>query len=169
MNLAYPSRRAVFAFVASVVAVVPTAGVFAQSRNCPESRDQVIAVTPGRPTFIQLDVSNADNAQITIFQYPLGGVLQQSGGSATEFTFLPQESFNGSTEFTYRVTPPFDCPRTVQLGRVRLIGGFSDSTAAGLVPTVPHGVCGIGLFAPLALTALSALAVTTTRRRRMRK
>lgn len=170
MKTAHASRR--FALIALVAIGTLSSAVtaFAQGRNCPESHDQTIALTPGHPTTFRLDVENGESAQISIFQYPLGGVLQQTGASPLEFVFTPQYGFNGSTEFTYRIIPPYDCNRTVQLGRVQLVGGYSDSTAAGLVPTVPHSVCGVGSFAPLALSVVMiATAGGRLRRKRTRE
>lgn len=166
MKTAHASRRFVFMALAAIAPLTSAVSTFAQGRNCPESHDQTIALTPGHPTTFSLDVENGETAQISIFQYPLGGVLQQTGASPLEFVFTPQYGFNGSTEFTYRIIPPYDCNRTVQLGRVQLVGGYADSTAAGLVPTVPHTVCGVGSFAPL---TLSVLTIATAGGRRRRK
>ena len=140
-------------FAAALTIDIPSRGI-AQARNCPTSADQIVTVAAGHPTTFRLNVTDLGNGRITIFQYPLGGVLQQTGATPLDFVFTPQFGFNGSTEFTYRIQPPFDCPGSVQLGRVTLVGGFADSTAVGLVPTVAPTVCGIGLFAPALLSMI---------------
>jgi len=140
----------------------------APDRNCPENADQVIAVTPGQPAIFRIAVHHLGDGQVSIFQYPLGGSLQQSGPTPLDFVFIPQQDFNGSTDLTYRVIPPFGCPRTVQLGRVTLVGGHADSTAVGLVPTVPSTLCGIGSFAPLGIVGIT-LFRTQRRGRRTRE
>lgn len=138
----------------------------AQTIACPESTDQVVVVTPGRPSVFNLNVKNLGAGQVTVFTYPLGGTLQPTGGSPLEFVFTPQYGFNGTTEFTYRILPPFDCERAVHLGRVTLVGGYADSTVVGLVPTLPPTICGLGTLVPLAVVSGAFLAAGMRRRRR---
>lgn len=147
-------RFVVFALFVCAAIGSNAAQSHAQGRNCPESADQIVVVTPGQPVSFRLDVENLGDAQLSVFQYPLGGVLQQNPSSPLDFVFVPKIGFNGTTEMTYRIIPPFDCPRTVQLNRVQLVGGFTDGTAPGLVPTLPPTLCGIGSFAPLAMALL---------------
>lgn len=160
------NKTLIVALCMSAVFMALSTESFAQGRNCPETADQTVFVSPGQPVAFRLNVQNIGDAQLTIFQYPLGGVLQQSGPSSIDFTFVPQLGFNGTTEMTYRIIPPYDCARSVQLGRVQLVGGFTDGTATGLVPTLPPTICGLGSFAPLSLCAIALLLTPRTSRDR---
>ncbi len=151
-----PVGRSLAVIIATVVVFAGPA--FAQTRNCPVVRDQLVVLEPDRPTAFQLNVFDLGDGEVGIFQFPLGGILQQTGPTPLDFVFVPNEDFNGTTEFTYRVTPPFGCPASVELGRVTLAGGTSIGTAAGLA----QPVCGIGLFTPAAMLLLFA----SPRRRR---
>ncbi len=146
--------------LAAIIAtlVVCTDQAAAQTRNCPIVADQLVLVDQAGPTAIRLDVANLGDGDVSIFQFPLGGILQQTGPTPLDFVFVPEEDFNGTTDFTYRVTPPFGCPRSVQLGHVTIAGGTATGTAAGLAPPV----CGIGLFTP-AVMLLTFAAISRRR------
>jgi hypothetical protein len=107
--------------------------------------------------------------QVTIFQYPLGGVLQQAGPTPLDFVFVPNADFNGTTSFMYRITPPAGCPRGTELRRVDLAGGYSDSTAAGLVPTVPPHLCGVSISLAVVTSAMMIVMMLLGRRPGLRR
>lgn len=172
INGCAPARRRGKTMFARFAVIAPAAYILlasalpcaAQARNCPAASDQLVVVNPGEPTVFRLAVDGFDastsggstsGAIVSVFQYPLGGVLQQSGPTPLDFVFLANPDFNGTTLFTYRLTPPTGCPGGTQFGQVDLVGGFSDSTASGLVPTVPPRLCGVTF--PLGVVA-SALA-----------
>lgn len=124
----------------------------AQVRLCPQLEDQRVLVEEGRPTAFRVRVTGLGDGDISIFQFPLRGILQQAGPTPLDFVFVPAAGFNGTTEFAYRVIPPADCDQTnVLIGRVTLAGGTAPGTAVGLAP--PPGLCGIG---PLGLALLGA-------------
>ncbi len=143
-------------------------------RNCPRIDDQVVIVHGGNPTAFSLAVSDLGEGTVSIFQHPLGGILQQAGSSPLDFVFVPQLDFNGTTTFTYRLIPPRGCGNGAMLGTVTIVGGYAgiaeehtDTTAEGLVPppernplaSLLHafggGACGVGM------TAMPILAVAT--------
>src|ERR1041385_5746614 len=74
-----------------------------EPRNCPIIRDQVINVEVGHATIFQLTIQNPEGSRVSIYQYPLGGALQQSGPTPLDFVFLPGKEFNGFSVFTYRL------------------------------------------------------------------
>lgn len=169
----------VFAAVLSVVLLASTA---IAEVNCPSLVDQTVVVPQGRPVTFRLLVSELGDGTVSIFQYPAGGILEQSGATPLDFVFVPQIDFRGTTTFTYRLTPPVGCPRSVQLGRVTLASGNAGSlaednatTASGVVnpPREPglfdlvaagliSNACGVG-FAPFGM--LTAIALISGRRR----
>jgi hypothetical protein len=141
----------------------------ADDRNCPSVSDQVVNVTPGQPVSFRVDVRNPEGSGISIFQYPLGGILEQAGPTGQQsssfalldFTFIPGAEFRGSTTFTYRLTPPVGCGRGVLLGKVTLVGGPADSTASGLTVDPNTGLSQDPTkdqIDPLSLLAILALA-----------
>ena len=160
-------------------------------RNCPIIADQVVNVQGGQPVVFTLSIENPVGSSISIFQYPLGGVTEQNGPTPLDFTFIPGSDFSGSTTLTYRVTPPVGCTHSAMLGKVTLVGGPATSTASGLevdsttgLTPAPQndqsvqdlitllaltrgsgGLCGLGLFAPVLLTA-AGLSIIQRRSRR---
>lgn len=155
----------------------------AQTRNCPIQKDQTVTVPSGGVAHFKLDVTNADDARISIFQYPLDGILEQSTGSPLEFTFISQPEFNGSSVFTYRLDPPPGCENGTVLGKVTLVGGSALGTASGIQQEVKHeptpletfvttfiaaskaNPCGLGAVLPLTLTGALLFVAQRTRRR----
>ena len=112
-------------------------------RNCPQAADQLIIVGPA-PVAFRLNVANfSADSTVSIFQYPLGGILEQPGPTDLDFIFVPMADFRGTTTFTYRLTPPRGCGNGTTLRTVTLAGGTAESTASGLV--VPEEACGIGM------------------------
>lgn len=142
----------------------------AQTRNCPEAYDQFVGVSGGAVAF-RLHIDNPDDSRISIFQYPLGGILEQTGPTDLDYVFVPSADFRGTTTFTYRLIPPLGCTRSTQLGRVTLAGGplpggSIDTAPSGLVPP-PEAPATCGVL-PLPLFA-SAGAVGFAARRRSRR
>jgi hypothetical protein len=139
-----------------------------QGRNCPSVVDQLVPVTPGTAAAFRLNVVNGEAGGISVFQYPLGGVLQSAGPTALDFVFIPTAGFAGTTTFTYRLTPPSECGGGAMLGRVTLVAGPAQGTASGLAVHDPaRGLCGAGLL-PLAMSC-GMIASGGCRRRRGRK
>ncbi|MFH1418103.1 MAG: hypothetical protein ABII12_07470 [Planctomycetota bacterium] len=145
---------------AAVVAALPRT---AAAQNCPTVYDQVVVVSTGQPATFTLQGSFLEESEITVFQYPLGGIIEQTGERSTDFVFVPYEDFSGMTTFTYRVTPPSHCSENVLLGTVTLVGG----TAERQPPPIDPGLCGLGLLPPLALTGCLIAAVPFRRRTRL--
>lgn len=114
-------------------------------RNCPKVFDQFVYVQPGIVSAFRLHVQNADASQVSIFQYPLGGILEPTGPTPLDFVFVPEADFGGTTTFTYRVQTPVGCGSRSILGHVTLAGGVADGTAAEMpVPSQTGGACGLG-------------------------
>lgn len=141
-------------------------------RNCPKLANQSVIISKTEPTAFQLNVTDLGRGTISIFQFPLGGILEQPGPTPLDFIFVPNPDFGGTTTFTYRLTPPDGCARGLQMGKVTLAGGVSDGTDYGLnepPKPQPHNwlldLCGAGLPLLLPLT-LMGLVVT---KRRIRK
>ena len=165
------------ACAAAIWAIILTSTAAAQ-QNCPTQSDQAVIVPVGRPVAFRLLVNNLGEGGISIFQYPAGGILEQTGPSPLDFVFVPQLDFRGTTAFTYRLTPPSGCPRNVVLGRVTLAGGNAGSlaeqnetTASGVVdpPAQPglfdlvaagliSSACGVGIV-PMGLIACVAMLI----------
>lgn len=101
-------------------------------RNCPTFENQSVIISKGGPTAFRLNVTDLGDGTVSIFQFPLGGILQQPGPTPLDFIFVPMPDFGGTTTFTYRLTPPVGCGHGVQLGKVTLAGGVSDGTDYGL-------------------------------------
>jgi hypothetical protein len=170
----------------AVCVIVAVAQDGLAQRNCPIVTDQLIAVPRDTPISFRLDVEEAESSVVTVFTFPLGGILRQTGPTQLDYAFIPFLDFNGTTNFKYRVTPPTGCPDSVVLGCVTLASGNAgsieeqtDTTAEGLVlpPDTSLGdvlalalsgnLCGVGF----ALPAAGAVAMLTTlahRRRRRR-
>lgn len=167
-----PARAWPFCAVATLFAWTSPAP--AQERNCPLVANQVIQICCGQPVTFHLAVTNPELSIISIFQYPLGGILQQTGPTQLDYSFVPGRDFPGTTSFTYRVTPPAGCLNGVKLGHVDLVGGPATTTAAGLPvnpdtgiapASPPQGIaCGFGVFPALLFTGLSLLAARTIAR-----
>lgn len=151
-------RRAVI--VCAAITSIATAGrLDAQTRNCPTVSSQVIRADSGQTAIFRLRATNAETSAITIFQYPLGGILQQVGPTALDYAFVPGPDFNGTTDFTYRLTPPFGCGDGALLGRVTIVGSPATSTAEGLDVDPETGVSPVPPddFDPLTTLALLSL------------
>lgn len=171
------SFAALISGAAIIVALCITPSALGQI-NCPTQADQAVIVPQGRPVAFRLRVSDLGDGMVSIFQYPAGGILEQTGPTPLDFVFVPQLDFRGTTTFTYRLTPPSGCPRTVQLGRVTLASGNAGSldeenatTASGVVdsPVEPDlfdlvaaglisNTCGGGLLPFGQLFAIAMLA-----------
>jgi hypothetical protein len=182
-------------FLRAACMVLILAGpALADARNCPTIQDQTVAVVAGVPAPIRLNVTNADDSTLSVFQYPLGGILEPAGTSGLDWTFIPGEAFQGSTTFTYRLTPPVGCGNGAMLGRVTLVGGPAQSTATGLADPVTglsdaeeddfdplevlavlailreagltgSGLCGLGAIPFFTFTGLFLIGARTLRRR----
>ena len=145
-----------------------------ETRNCPFISDQVINVEVGHATIFQLTIQNPVGSTISIYQYPLGGALQQSGPTPLDFVFLPGKEFNGFSVFTYRIQPPFGCPEDRTLGKVSFMGGQAAGTTTGITIDPNTGVapvnplaelCGLGMT-PLFMSAGAAWMIVLCSRRR---
>jgi hypothetical protein len=137
------------------------------ARNCPALSDQVVIISKTQPTSFRLNVFNADDSSISIFQFPLGGILQQSGPTDLDFVFVPMPDFNGTTTFAYRLIPPPGCSVDFPVGYVTLAGGTADGTDAGLNEPPIEELCGEGFpfFFPFTLLAFFAAPRTRSGRR----
>jgi len=156
--------RYVLALCTAVILVLFMAvDVRAQDGLCPNSQNQLVIVSEGQPTAFRLRVNNLGDAQVSIFQFPLRGILEQTGPSPLDYVFLPGANFNGTTSLVYRVSPPFGCPGGEQLGRVTFAGGTAEDTAVGLVPE--PGLCGVGAGG-LAVACCAVAGIRRTGRRR---
>jgi hypothetical protein len=166
-------RRSRWACAAGTVVTLASIAP-AQERNCPRAIDQVIQVCCGQPVTFRLSVINPELAIISIFQYPLGGILTQTGPTKLDYSFVPGPEFPGTTSFTYRLTPPAGCYNGVQLGHVDLVGGPATTTAAGLPVNPDTGVagfpppqgvaCGAGIFPTLLFSVISLVSLRTSTR-----
>ena len=149
------------ALCAAVIAIVCTNLVLRADpvRNCPSLEDQSVIISTTGPTAFKLRVADLGDGTVNIFQFPLGGILQQPGPTPLDFIFVPMPDFGGTTTFTYRLTPPVGCDRGTQLGKVTLAGGVSDGTDSGLnAPrTGLFDLCGAGLPLLFTLTVLGMI------------
>lgn len=181
------SSAALFLGAAVISATCMTSPASGQI-NCPTQADQAVIVPHGRPVAFRLLVNDLGVGTVSIFQFPAGGILEQTGPTPLDFVFVPQLDFRGTTTFTYRLTPPFGCPRTVQLGRVTLASGNAGSleeenatTASGVVdpPAEPglidlvaagliSNACGVGLL-PFGLVSTFAMLAGKGRTRNRRR
>lgn len=154
------SRRALCAAVAAVVIPAGFApGQFTQP-SCPTVEDQVVSVTSQQATEFQVRVENLGGGVVSIFQYPQGGTLI-SGNSPTEFVFVPDDGFTGTTTFMFRVTPETGCPQGALLGKVTLVG---PTTGRPFAKAEERHVCGVGL--PTVFAACSLMLATGLRNRK---
>ena len=147
---------AAFVMLASNVRAEP-------ARNCPAITDQFVIISKTHPTAFRLNVFNLGDSTISIFQFPLGGVLQQPGPTPLDFVFVPMPDFGGTTTFAYRLIPPPGCSVDYPVGYVTLAGGTADGTDAGLNDPPVEELCGEG-FSFLFPFALLALFVTPRRK-----
>lgn len=149
-------------FVVAISLTPATAQGQFGAANCPEALDAAVAVEVGQPMLIRLPVISPDGARVSIFQPPIGGLLQPVDDIGLDYIFIADSTFNGRSELTYRVRPPFDCPENVLLGRVQLVGApgaiavAQDQTAplAFAPRSFAPAVCGLGVTAPLLLGCL---------------
>lgn len=156
--------RHVFALCAALMLAQSVAmDVRAQDGICPDIQDQLVIVTESQPTAFRLDVKNLGDAKVSIFQFPLRGILEQTGPSPLDYAFVPGANFNGTTSLVYRVSPPLSCPGGEMLGRVTFAGGTAEGTAIGLVPET--GVCGVGAIG-LAVAGFAVAVIRRAGRRR---
>lgn len=136
-------------------------------RNCPEARNATIVVDPVATTTILLPVTNADNADVSIYEFPLGGDFVQSGQSQLVYVFVPDVEFDGRATLRYRVTPKDDCDGPAQLGSVTLVGSRPTAPPVpGYHPGFHHRACGLGAAHVVMLASAGAMVVFVTQRRR---
>ncbi len=139
--------------------------------NCPEALDAAVAVEVGQPVLVRLPVVSPEGARVSIFQPPIGGLLEPIDADGLDYIFIADSTFTGISELTYRVRPPFDCRENVLLGRVQLVGApgaiavVEDDTAplAFAPQSFAPVACGLGVTAPL---LLATLLLEDRRRRR---
>lgn len=188
MGECHSTARRCAVIAAAAVAFLAAVRNASAEINCPKLADQLVIVPTSGPIAFQLDVFDLGDGTVNIFQYPQGGILEQTGPTPLDFVFVPQSDFRGTTTFTYRLTPPVGCPRSVQLGRVTLAGGTAGSvaegdatTASGLVEPPPDPtflevvggalighVCGLS-FVPMTLCTFGAMLSARWLRRRPRR
>lgn len=141
----------------------------AYGRNCPEAGDATIVVDPVAATTLRLPVKNAANADVSIYEFPLGGDFVQSGQSQLVYVFVPDAEFDGQATLRYRVTPKADCDGPAQLGKVTLVGSHSVAPPVpGHLPGFHHRACGLGAAHVVMLASAGAMLVFVTQRRRIR-
>ncbi len=157
------TRHALAMCASVVVMLFAAADAGAQGGICPDVQDQLVVVAEGQPAAFRLKVENLGDADVSVFQFPLRGILEQTGPSPLDYVFVPGANFNGTTGFVYRISPPLGCPGGELLGRVTLAGGTAEGTAIGLIPE--PGLCGVG-FAGLTMTCCIVAGVRHGRRRR---
>lgn len=139
----------------------------AYGRNCPEARDATLVVDPVATTTIRLPVTNAANADVSIYEYPLGGDFVQSGQSQLVYVFVPDAEFDGQATLRYRVTPKDDCDGPAQLGKVTLVGSHPAAPPVpGGLPDFHRRACGIGASHVVMLASAGAMLVFAIQRRR---
>lgn len=134
----HPNRRQVTsgAILLTLHAFLSGANIAEAQVNCPRQADQVVIVPHNQPVAFRILVSDLGVGTISVFQYPQGGILEQTGPTPLDFVFVPQLDFRGTTTFTYRLTPPVGCPRGTLLGHVTLAGGNAGSQAEGNATTI---------------------------------
>ena len=163
-------RKLTVCLFVGVTTAVLSSGADAQTgRNCPIAADQTVIVGAGPITF-SLNVQNySANDIISIFQYPLGGILEQ-GPTPLDFVFVPMTDFRGTTTFTYRLQTSSGCGSLSILKTVTLARGTSESTASGVVPPPQPTLCGIPIASmtlmPLMLMFLKHHYRTTAHRKK---
>jgi hypothetical protein len=141
------------------------AGAF--GRNCPEARDATFVVDPVATTAILLPVTNAENADVSIYEFPLGGDIVHAGPSQRRYFFVPDASFDGRATLRFRITPKDDCDGGAQLGSVTLVGGLPPAPPVpDGIPDFHHGHCGIGASHVVMLASAGAMLVFAMQRRR---
>lgn len=144
------------------------AGAF--GRNCPEARNATFVVDPVASTTIRLPVTNAENADVSIYQFPYGGDFIRAGQSSLIYVFVPDVTFDGRATLRYRVTPRDDCDGGAQFGSVTLVGSHPKAPPVpSHVPFLPDGVCGIGAAHVVMLAAAGAMLVFAIQRRGVRR
>lgn len=140
------------------------AGAF--GRNCPEARDATFVVDSVATTSIRLPVTNAANADVSIYEFPIGGDFVHAGQSQLIYVFVPDASFDGRATLRYRVTPTDDCDGGAQFGSVTLVGNSSAPPVPNQLPGFYHRACGIGAAHVLMLASAGAMMVFAIQRRR---
>jgi hypothetical protein len=146
-------RRCAVALCAAALFAVASIARAEPARNCPAITDQFIVISKTQPTAFRLNVFNLGDSTVSIFQFPLGGILQQPGPTPLDFVFVPMPDFGGTTTFAYRLIPPPGCSIDYPIGHVTLAGGTADGTDAGLNQPPIEELCGEGfpLFFPFTL------------------
>ncbi len=144
---------------AAITPFITDTGAVAQTRNCPTVSNQVVRMDSGRSAIFRLAATNADTSTVSVFQYPLGGILEQVGPTPLDYAFIPGPEFRGTTEFSYRLTPPYGCGDGALLGKVSFVGAPATSTAEGLDVDPETGISPINTndLDPLALLGLLSL------------
>jgi len=177
------SRRFVTGFVVAalclaVTAIAPaqTAGINYNSddddfggavgRNCPTLQDRAYIVDRIAPTPFQLPVFNAENADVSIYQYPIGGDIVQTGPSQLDYVFVPDASFDGRATVRFRITPKNDCDGSTNVGSIELLSGVAPVPTLGVNPHNHLRACGIGASHVMMLASAGAMLVFAVQRRR---
>jgi|GEM_PF-3214777 len=173
-----PGRHPHLSTICLFAAAISFTPVSAQAQfgaaNCPEALDAAVAVGVGQPVLVRLPVASPDGARVSIFQPPIGGLLQPVDDDGLDYIFIADSTFTGSSELTYRVRPPFDCRENLLLGRVQLVGApgafaVAEGETAPLTfepRSFAPSLCGLGITAPLLLGCMLLEGRRQRRRRR---
>jgi hypothetical protein len=148
-------------------AVLFSAGLaWAQSQLpvCAVVEDETVPVASQHAVAFTVPVKNLGAGSVGIYQYPLGGTLLP-GNSATDFVFVPDDGFVGTTTFTFRVIPEAGCPRASLLGKVTLVG---PTTERQFVPAGQQAPCGVTPV-PVLLAGILALRVISATHSALRR
>ena len=138
----------------------------AQAPSCPIVTDIVVNVTSQQAVLFTVGVVNLGAGSVSIYQYPLGGTLV-SGAESTDFVFIPDDGFTGTTTFMYRVTPESGCLRGALLWKVTFVG---PTTGQQFGRSREPSVCGTGVPVVVAVTGLIVAAnVKMSNRQKVKK
>jgi hypothetical protein len=149
--------RKVCALVLSAAVAALQAGTVrgqAQAPTCAIVEDTVVNVTSQQAVPFTVGVKNLGSGDVSIYQYPIGGTLVPTSWP-TDFVFIPDDGFTGTTTFMYRVTPESACPRGALLGKVTFVG---PTTGQPFGRVREPSVCGTGVPVVIAVTGLIGAA-----------
>ena len=137
----------------------------ALARNCPAVSDALVVVAPNGPTSFSLPVTNGENADVTVFQFPLGGQVLHTGPSEIDYVFIPDASFDGRATLRFRVTTDNDCGGGTMVGAVTLAGGTRHQPGPGVSGgLIGEGGCGVGVIGVALMAQFGVLLVVAAQR-----
>jgi len=137
----------------------------ALARNCPSVSDALVVVAPDGPTPFTLPVTNGENADVTVFQFPLGGQVLHVGPTAIDYVFIPDASFDGRATLRFRVSADNDCGGGTMVGAVTLAGGtIHQPVPGGAGGLIGEGRCGVGVLGVTLMAQFGVLLVVAAQR-----